>query len=54
MGKTSLIDNADLKAPTKIMKVDLLLVVGIAEPATLIPNQIPIPPMRSSARVSGE
>jgi hypothetical protein len=44
MGKTSLIDNAALKASTQIIKVDLSLVVGLTEAATLLLNQIPKPP----------
>jgi hypothetical protein len=44
MGKTSLIDNAALKASTQIIKVDLSLVVGLTEAATLLLNQIPRPP----------
>ena len=53
MGKTSLIDNAALKASTQIIKVDLSLVVGLTEAATLLLNQIPRPPDAIFGKASG-
>jgi hypothetical protein len=52
MGKTSLIENAALQGPQKILKVDLSTVVSLTEAATRLLNQIPRPPDSLFGRIA--